>query len=110
MSTVEGLYSLGKYAPALFFCHLALEKLLKSLVVKKTKEHAPYDHDLKKLSLLAEVPFPEEDMITLVEINSFNIKGRYSDYKSNFYKKVTKNYAKKYLEETKKIIKWLKER
>ncbi|MEK7459437.1 MAG: HEPN domain-containing protein [Patescibacteria group bacterium] len=106
--TAEGLFSLGRYAPALFFCHLSLEKLLKSFVVKKTKNHAPYDHNLKKLTSFAEIILTENDLGLLDEINTFNIKGRYGDYKSKFYKMATKKYAEKYINETKRIIKWLK--
>ncbi len=44
------LMGLKRYSYALFFCHLALEKILKSIIVQKTKEAAPYSHDLAKLS------------------------------------------------------------
>ena len=30
--------------------HLAVEKLLKALVIKNTKKHAPYTHSLDKLA------------------------------------------------------------
>lgn len=108
LKTAEDLFSLGRYAPTLFFCHLVLEKFLKSAVVKKTKNHAPLDHNLTRLSELAGVSFSEQDIRLLAEINTFNIKGRYDDYKSNFYKKATKSYTKRYLDETKRIIIWLK--
>lgn len=35
-----------KFPYALFMGHLALEKLLKALVVKRTKKHAPFSHSL----------------------------------------------------------------
>jgi len=108
LKTAEALASLGRYSPALFFCHLALEKYLKSAVVKKIKDHAPLDHNLTRLSELAGIPFEEEDMRILAEINTFNIKGRYDDYRSKFYKKATKLYTEKYLNDTKRIILWLK--
>jgi HEPN domain-containing protein len=36
----------GKYPYALFFGHLAIEKLLKALVVKETRAQAPPTHSL----------------------------------------------------------------
>ena len=56
----------------------------------------------------AKVELSDKNSALFYEINTFNIKGRYDDYKSKFYKIATKTYAKKYLEETKKIIAWLK--
>ena len=39
-----------KYPYALFFGHLAIEKILKALVVKHTGTHAPYSHSLVMLA------------------------------------------------------------
>jgi HEPN domain-containing protein len=51
--TAKTLFKLKHYPYCLFFSHLALEKLLKGLVVRKTKKHAPYTHDLVYLAELA---------------------------------------------------------
>jgi HEPN domain-containing protein len=108
LKTAEGLFLLGRYAPTLFFCHLTLEKFLKSLIVRETKSNAPFEHNLIKLSKIAKVDFSDNERSLISEINTFNIKGRYDDYKSNFYKKATKSYTKRYLDEAKRIIIWLK--
>ena len=108
VKTADDLFKLGRYAPALFFCHLALEKFLKSIVVRKIKNHAPLDHNLVRLSELAGLKISEIDMHLLSDISAFNIKGRYDDYRSEFYKKANKSYTEKYLSETKRIILWLK--
>jgi len=50
LETAESLYQAGKYPYALFLGHLAIEKLLKALVVKETREHAPYIHSLPLLA------------------------------------------------------------
>ena len=49
LSVAEALYETSKYPYALFMGHLAVEKLLKALVVKATKQHAPYTHSLPLL-------------------------------------------------------------
>jgi len=49
--TAESLFQIEKYPYALFFGHLALEKLLKALVVKTTRQHAPYTHSLPLLGI-----------------------------------------------------------
>ncbi len=109
LETAQVLFESRKYSEALFFCHLSIEKFLKFLVVRKTEDHAPYDHNLIKLAEDTDLKLSGEDSDLLAEINTFNIKGRYDDYKQSFYKKATKEYAEEYINKTKTILKWLKE-
>lgn len=44
-----GLFKIKRYSDSLFFGHIVLEKILKALVVQKTKNQAPYSHDLIRL-------------------------------------------------------------
>jgi HEPN domain-containing protein len=105
----SGLFKLKHYPQSLFFCHLSLEKLLKGLIVKHTKETPPFSHDLEKLAILTGFKMNEKDVNILNEISSFNIAGRYGDEKFEFYKKFDKkDIASKYLSLTKNLILWLK--
>ena len=106
--TAELIFNGGHYTHALFFCHLTIEKMLKAFVIRNTKTHAPYEHNLAELWKLSGLDMTKEPANVLDEINSFNIKGRYSDYKLAFYKKANKEYANKYLNETTKLYSWLK--
>lgn len=104
-----GLLNLKHYPQSLFFCHLSLEKLLKGLIVKHTKENPPFSHDLEKLAILTGFKVSKENVNILNEISSFNIAGRYGDEKFEFYKKFNKkDIASKYLNLTNKLILWLK--
>lgn len=51
--TMKVLHDNARYSDALFFGHVVLEKVLKSLVVKKTVKHAPHTHDLTRLQSLS---------------------------------------------------------
>jgi HEPN domain-containing protein len=53
--TAKFLFKGKKYSDSLFFCHLMLEKILKALVVQKTKTHAPYTHQLVDLAKIAKI-------------------------------------------------------
>ena len=106
--TAEGLFNLKHYAPCLFFCHLSLEKLLKGLVVKDIKTHAPYIHELDKLAENIHLDFNKEQMEQLKIIATFNIRARYDDLKHSFYKKCTKKYTEKYFKISKNLYLWLK--
>ena len=106
--TAKGLFKIKRYDGCLFYCHLALEKLLKGLAVKKIKKSAPQTHDLERLSILANLPISKEQTKNLQIITKFNIASRYDSFKFSFYKKCTKNYTKKYLNISEDLILWLK--
>ena len=59
-SLAKDLFKQKHYGYCLFFCHLVLEKVLKALVVKHTKEPAPLIHDLRRLAEMAGLSFTEE--------------------------------------------------
>jgi len=46
IETAEILITADKYIEGLFFCHLSIEKILKALLVKNTKQLAPKSHNL----------------------------------------------------------------
>lgn len=102
------LFKNKRYDACLFFCHLTLEKMLKGLVVEKTKDQAPFIHDLPRLVKLAALELNPEQIKHLRIIDNFNIAGRYADYKYKFYKQCTKKYTQKYLSVTKEIVLCLK--
>lgn len=104
----DQLLELKRYSYALFFCHLAIEKTLKGIIVQKTKEAAPYSHDLAKLSEIASIEVDEKMLASLNEITKFNISGRYDDQKLAFYNKATKEFTEKYFKISEEIYLWLK--
>ena len=97
-----------KYPYALFMGHLALEKLLKGLVVKRTKAHAPFSHSLPYLLERSGIKMPEPMKIRLSEFMEFHLQARYPDASRAFYKKCTKGYADGRLIEIKEAFKWIK--
>lgn len=99
------LFQSKRYSDSLFFGHLCLEKILKALVVEETRNHAPYTHDLLRLAkLLKKTNFKEDEINLLDEVNRFNIRTRYPDYRLKFYKLCTKGYTEAYLRKIKKIF------
>lgn len=97
-----------KFPYALFFGHLAVEKLLKALVVKRTGEHAPYSHSLGILAARTGIEIPESVMDQLAEFMEFHTEARYPDVKMEFYQKCTKEFAQSKFREIKKVCKWLR--
>ncbi len=98
-----------RYAPALFFVHLALEKFFKARVVIATRAPAPYTHDLVTLAERCALMLSENQKDFLREVNTFNVRARYDDYKQNFYKRATRLYTRRALQRAHKFIIWLDE-
>lgn len=86
----------NEFGAALFFLHLALEKILKSRVVEQTQTHAPYTHNLVVLLEKAGLEIPHDALQSLAEINEFNMSGRYPLDKDAFKKRATKEFAEHY--------------
>lgn len=108
--TMVGLYQIKRYSDCLFFGHIILEKILKALVVKNTKKDAPHIHNLVSLWRLAGLPEDATMEIFLGEVNEFNIRTRYPEYKFDFYKKCTEKFTTKYYDEINRIYKDLCQR
>ncbi len=107
--TIAGdLYRLGHYVQALFFGHLAIEKLLKAKIVGIIKNEPLYSHDLVLLSSYAKIKLNTEDLDLLARINVYNIRGRYQDYKKSLHKQATKKFTDRELIAIRKIFKRIK--
>lgn len=108
--TMLGLFKIKRYSDALFYGHIVLEKILKAHVVYETKKEAPRIHDLVRLQELARVKMSKEQIDLLNEINDFNIRSRYPEYRLRFYKQCTEEYAENYLKKIKKLYQELCQR
>jgi len=104
-ATMKVLHDSKRYPESLFFGHIVLEKVLKAFVVLETKEQPPKIHNLVVLEKLANLNLSEDIKDYFVVVNTFNIRGRYDDYKEEFYKTCTQEYAKENSEKISEIYK-----
>ncbi len=91
----------------LFFCHLVIEKAIKALVVKQTKELSPRSHNLLFLSEKIDLEFTEDSENFLGILMKYQMQGRYPDYNPNI---PTKSTCINYLMKTEKLLTWLQEK
>lgn len=105
--TMLSLYRSRHYSACLFFGHLVLEKTLKILVIKKTKNYPPHTHNLSHLVELAQVELQNKEMDFLATANAFNIEGRYPEEKYDFYKVCDKKFTDPYFKQIKQLFKKL---
>ncbi len=96
LKNMQSLYQGKRYSGCLFFGHMTLEKILKALVVKATKDHAPRIHNLNRLAELSRFNFSDKEWDILAEADTFNMEARYPDEKLEFYKKCTLSYTDRF--------------
>lgn len=95
------------YDHALFCGHLALEKILKAMIITRLDNYPPHSHDLMYLAGLANIDLTPEQQQFLTEVSTYNIAGRYPEEKLAFYKKVTRVFAQKQLKKIHDFYLWL---
>ncbi|MBI5184374.1 MAG: HEPN domain-containing protein [Nitrospinae bacterium] len=110
MGVADAMLQTGKHPYALFMGHLALEKLLKALVVKTTQKHAPFTHSLTLLAEKSGVQIPDEIILMLAEFMEFHFESRYPEEQKNFYLKCTKEFTAGKIQKVKEVFTWLKKK
>ncbi len=94
----------GKSRHGLFFAHLALEKMLKALVCRRTRDVPPRIHNLVRLSELAGLRPDVRQADTLADLNQFNAEGRYPEFLTA---PPTREEAARYMAESEGVFAWL---
>ncbi len=107
-TTMQNLFVSKDYNWSLFMGHLVIEKILKAVYVNKLQQHAIFTHDLLRLSSKIGLEMTDEQQEWLDKITTFNLNARYDNYKQDFYKLCTEEFANTWLSRIKILVKWLK--
>jgi HEPN domain-containing protein len=108
LQVADHLMEKGDYSYALFFGHLAVEKVLKALYAGKRNEHAPPIHNLLRLARAAGLEPDEAQTDALITITAFNIEARYPDIKRAFRERCTPEFTAHQMATIKEVFQWLK--
>ena len=108
LQVAQHLFEKKDYSYALFFGHLAIEKLLKSIYVNRKDMDVPRTHNLARIAKAANLKIPEDILSALIRITAFNLEARYPDYKKKFRTKCTKHFTTQELNKIHQVFKWLK--
>jgi HEPN domain-containing protein len=108
LQVADHLIAKNDYSYALFFGHLAVEKILKALFVVKQQKHAPPLHNLLRLARLAGLDVDEGTEDKLITVTAFNIEARYPDFKRSFRQRCTPEYTDRQMIMIKELAQWLK--
>ncbi len=108
LDVAKAMFEKEKYPYALFMGHLALEKLLKALVVKATENHAPHTHSLPLLAEKTGLKIPQKTVRSLARFMEFHFEARYPNDEKKFYRKCTKAFTTRNLQKMNEVFLWLK--
>ena len=93
-----------KIREGLFFCHLSIEKILKSIYVKVNNDLAPKSHNLLFLIDKTNISLDNEKIDFLGILMKYQLEGRYPEYGT---KLPEEKLVKEYFENTKGLLQWL---
>lgn len=108
LDVAKAMFEKGKYPYALFMGHLALEKLLKALVVKETGDHSPYTHSLPLLADKTGLKMPQKSLKALARFMEFHFEARYPNDQNKFYRKCSEAFTARNLKKINEVFLWLK--
>ncbi len=106
-NTMQHMIDSKDYSWALFLGHLMIEKILKAIYVKQLEKHAIFTHDLLRLATKAGLNLSEEQKEWLDKITTFNLNARYDNYKQEFYKLCTQEFAGQWIDRINILKQWL---
>jgi len=104
IAAAEALVSKGYLRHGLFFAHLAIEKILKAHVTRKTGEMPPRIHNLIRLAEIAELALDAKRADFLRRFNLYQLEGRYPEASEAT---VNAETASERLTSAKEAIEWL---
>ncbi len=77
LGVARHLFEKEDYSYALFFGHLAIEKIIKAILAQRLEQQIPRSHNLLRLAQEADIDITDEQKHTLIRITTFNLESRY---------------------------------
>ena len=80
LSVANLLYQQSAYRYCVFFCHLALEKRLKAILLERTgRREPPHSHNLRTLARGIRASLPQDYYMFLIHMTAHSIVARYPE-------------------------------
>ena len=108
---VDSLFKGKNYLQSLFFAHLVIEKLCKSLWIKYNEGNVPpRTHNLIHLLTFTPIDLSDERSEFMLSLNRFQLEGRYPDYLTKLHNICNKQFTVSMLDSTNQLRQWLLEK
>lgn len=108
LESAEHLFYCGKHVYALYFCHLALEKLLKAKIEEESKKAPPETHNLRELVKLSGLVLPRDMLILLSRFDELNLVAMSVRNFGGLKDKIDLKMTEMLLSKTKEAFNWIK--
>ena len=112
IDTAEAMYTTERWLYVAFMCHQAIEKTLKAYWCATQPNDPPYTHNHMRLADgcgLYEL-MTEEQRNFLDTITSYNIEAHYPEDKQALYQRLTRQFCRQMIDETKQLQQWIKDK
>lgn len=112
IDTAEAMFTTERWLYVAFMCHQAIEKTLKAYWCSTQLNDPPYTHNHMRLADgcgLYEL-MTEEQHNFLDTITSYNIEARYPEDKQALYQRLTRQFCRQMIDETKQLQQWIKDK
>ena len=110
-TAVDTLYKGKNYLQSLFFAHLVIEKICKSLWIKHNIENIPpRTHNLIHLLSNTTIELTDNRSEFLLTLNRFQLEGRYPEYFTKLHNICNKEFTATIIESTNELRLWLLEK
>jgi HEPN domain-containing protein len=106
--TARALQKSRRYVYVLFLCQQSLEKLLKALVMARTKEFPPRTHNLVRFGELTALQFSQEERELLERLSLYYLQNRYPPDVQALARTVSSAIATTHLQQTEAVWKRLR--
>jgi HEPN domain-containing protein len=101
------LFESGRYLYVMFFCQQTVEKMLKSIIAKRSNQTPPRIHNLMQLAQRAGIEVNEERAGFFRELSQYYIQSRYPEELSAIAGGITPQLAGATIVRTEAAIQWL---
>ena len=107
LDTARAMLASNRYLYVLFCCQQAVEKALKSVIVRYTGKLPPRIHNLVQLAEEAGIGVQIEQRRFLGELSAYYIQSRYPEEIKELGSTITQESADEILKKTEELIQWL---
>ncbi|MBN2244498.1 MAG: HEPN domain-containing protein [Candidatus Aminicenantes bacterium] len=106
--TAQAMFSSGRYIYAIFFCHLAVEKLLKGIFLKESKKEPEKIHNLNYFIEKLDLKIDTEKRDFIDNLNDLSVPVRYPDELEKLLKDFDNKETAEILKKTGELLTWLR--
>ncbi len=108
LETAKFMHSGGRFFYAVFMCHLAIEKALKGLYLKKFQKIPEKTHNLVYFLQKLEIAPPEKTGKFIIKLNSASVATRYPESLAVISSNYTEAIATSIIDESQEALEWAK--